>query len=100
MFDNNALLHYFSFYLFPHIEIVNASAGMHWENLDSKCHCFFQEREEKIRAEAALTHSLFIPFDSAQCSYDNPPTFSMDDFEGILYFFASSIGWMDLLQND
>lgn len=42
-----------------------------------------KERDEKIRAEAALTHSLFIPFNSAQCSYDNPPTFSMDDFEAL-----------------
>lgn len=42
-----------------------------------------KEQDEKIRAEAALTHSLFIPFNYAQCSYDNPPTFSMDDFEAL-----------------
>ncbi|KAG5526954.1 hypothetical protein RHGRI_028030 [Rhododendron griersonianum] len=42
-----------------------------------------KEREEKIRAEVALSHSLLIPFNSAQCSYDNPPTFSMDDFEAL-----------------
>lgn len=73
-----------------HIEIVNASAVMCWENLYSTSFCFFQEREEKIRAEVALSHSLLIPFNSAQCSYDNPPTFSMDDFEGILCSFAQS----------
>ncbi|XP_057482689.1 LOW QUALITY PROTEIN: uncharacterized RING finger protein P8B7.23 [Actinidia eriantha] len=41
-----------------------------------------KEREEKIRAEAFSLHCAPIPYNFAQCSHDNPPTFSMDDFEG------------------
>lgn len=75
-------------YLVLHIEIVNTSAVMYCKNLYFTSLCFFQEREEKIRAEVALSHSLLIPSSSAQYSYDNPANFSMDDFEGILCSFA------------
>ncbi|KAL6960360.1 hypothetical protein U1Q18_038125 [Sarracenia purpurea var. burkii] len=40
-----------------------------------------KERDEKIRAEAASTHSLLMQFHVSQCSHDNTPAFSMDDFE-------------------
>lgn len=41
-----------------------------------------QEQEDKIKAEAVAAYSLPVPYNFIQASYDGPPTFSMDDFEG------------------
>ncbi|XP_059645281.1 uncharacterized RING finger protein P8B7.23 [Cornus florida] len=42
-----------------------------------------KEREEKIKAEVAATHCVPVPFNFAQSSHDDPPTFSVDDFEAL-----------------
>ncbi|ESW33615.1 hypothetical protein PHAVU_001G084800 [Phaseolus vulgaris] len=42
-----------------------------------------KERKEKIRAEATDTYSLPISLSSRFTSHDDPPTFSMDDFEAL-----------------
>ncbi|TKY62980.1 RING finger protein 10 [Spatholobus suberectus] len=45
-----------------------------------------KERKEKIKAEATATYSLPIALNCQFTSRDDPPTFSMDDFEGNLLF--------------
>uniref|UniRef100_A0A5B7BNR4 Putative RING finger protein 10 isoform X1 n=1 Tax=Davidia involucrata TaxID=16924 RepID=A0A5B7BNR4_DAVIN len=42
-----------------------------------------KEREEKIKAEVADAHYVPIPFNFAQSSHDDPPSFNMDDFEAL-----------------
>ncbi|XP_061358557.1 uncharacterized protein LOC133302753 [Gastrolobium bilobum] len=42
-----------------------------------------KERKEKIKAEATSTYSLPIPTSYQLTSRDDPPTFSMDDFEAL-----------------
>ncbi|RDX91970.1 RING finger protein 10 [Mucuna pruriens] len=42
-----------------------------------------KELKEKIKAEATATYSLPISLSCQFTSHDNPPTFSMDDFEAL-----------------
>ncbi|KAA8530055.1 hypothetical protein F0562_004764 [Nyssa sinensis] len=42
-----------------------------------------KERGEKIKAEVAAAHFVPIPFNFAQSSRDDPPSFTMDDFEAV-----------------
>ncbi|CAJ1787475.1 unnamed protein product [Sphenostylis stenocarpa] len=49
----------------------------------SNCESMLAERKEKIRADATDTYSFPISLSSRLTSRDDPPTFSMDDFEAL-----------------
>lgn len=43
---------------------------------------YLQEHREKIKAEAVGLQFATVPVSLEQTSFDESPTFSMDDFEG------------------
>lgn len=47
---------------------------------------YFQDMKEKLKADT--TDSLPIPSRFGEYGYNNPPTFSMDDFEGNIVLFC------------
>lgn len=56
---------------------------------------WIQESKDKIKAESSASQFLPTPYYLAQSSYDVPPSFSMEDFEGDISY--QKIVWITLM---